>query len=652
MLARIGNKTLARIGQSVLLGSLATAAVFLASRSTAFSDLNQWTYDFAVDHAALKPPAKDIVLVDFDDDTFNRIRRFPIPRPIIADVLNKISAQKPRVIGMDIFLSEPRGEEEDRQLQAALTKAQVVIIASQQGAGTLPGVMPLPEFCQPEDLNVTSGFCKDGTPGALGYAFVNMPTDADGFIRQANLLVQSNPPSLSFPVVLAQQYSGQTLQPVDAYHASFLGHTFTYADPRYKTFLIGSWSREPAIKIPAWKLMEGSVPPGAFTDKLVLIGESSDAARDYHFTPIFRLAGADSSRLRMLGTQVHAAAVRSLLEGSIIRPLPVQIDWLLVLLLCCECSLAFFSLDLGYALLLAAGAILLVAVASLLLFARAHLWLPFLPIQFAMAIAAPFTVGLRYIEERVVARQANEQRLRLMTLFSSYVDPAVANAIWARKDELTLAGEERTATVLFTDIRSFTALSAGQPPAKVLGWLNLYLTAMDEVIRHYDGFLNKFIGDGLMIIFGLPLSRGVEADAKRAMLASVAMLDRVRLLNEQHASDLEFPQLRIGVGMHTGPLMAGSIGSANRQEYSVIGETVNLASRLESLNKQYKTELLMSEATYNLLRVDFTGLTPLGGAKVAGFENPVPIYTLALHASEEPQQSAQESPVVVTQTPQ
>jgi adenylate cyclase len=160
----------------------------------------------------------------------------------------------------------------------------------------------------------------------------------------------------------------------------------------------------------------------------------------------------------------------------------------------------------------------------------------------------------------------------------------------------------------------------------------MYVTAMDKVIREYDGFLNKFIGDGLMIIFGLPLSQGPSEDARLAVEASLAMLERVEQLNEENKNDPTIPQLRIGIGMHTGSLMAGSIGSASRQEYSVIGATVNLASRLESLNKPYKTEILMSQATRDMVAKDFTGIIPLGNAKVAGLEEEIAIYTI------EPQQ--------------
>jgi adenylate cyclase len=215
-----------------------------------------------------------------------------------------------------------------------------------------------------------------------------------------------------------------------------------------------------------------------------------------------------------------------------------------------------------------------------------------------------------------------------MGLFSRYVAPEVAKEIWQRRNEVVLAGEERIATVLFSDIRSFTALTAGKPSRIVLAWLNEYLTAMDEVITAEGGFLNKFIGDGLMVLFGVPLSHGIEEDAARALRTAMRMNEKIADLNRRHTSDPEFPPLKIGIGIHTGPLTCGNVGSRNRLEYSVIGETVNLASRLESLTKDFKTGIVMSEATHARIVDRFYGFRDLGLASVRGFEEKIRLYTI------------------------
>ena len=629
------------VWQAAVIAVAACVAVFLASKyTTSFTDLDAWTYDFTTLAGGDKSVSKDVVFVDFDEDSFARIGKYPIPWTMVADLVTKIGAQRPKVVGMDMYLSEARTPEDDRAMQAALTSAGVVIVASQTSAGGLPPMLPLPMFCQPENAKAASGFCTEGAPGAEGYAFINLPFDQDGFIRQITLIDAGPPRAESFPLLLAEQYSGSALESVDRNRVRFLGHSVYYADFQANTVLIGSWSQQPVPTISAWKLLTGAVPSDALTGKLVLIGQTNDAARDRLLTPVFRQAEKDGSRLRLGGTEIMAAAIRSLLEGKVVRPANPLVRWSMVLCVCWVTSFLILALRTSWGVVCALVLTVLSSVLAVWLYSRYRYWLPFLPMQAGIGITLPLSLGLQFALEQLVSHEAREQRKQLMTLFSSYVDPAVANTIWDRRSEVSLSGEERVATVVFTDIRNFTKLSAGRPPAEVLRWLNQYVTAMDIVIRKYDGFLNKFIGDGLMIIFGLPLSHGPSEDARLAVEASLAMLEAVTKLNELNAGNPEIPQLRIGIGMHTGSLMAGSIGSASRQEYSVIGATVNLASRLESLNKPFKTEILMSQATRDMIARDFVGVRSLGMTSVAGLEDQIEVFTVDPQPKMEPKYRA------------
>ena len=582
---------LRRVAKATAIACAVFVLLIVAARSTLFEDSNRLTFDFAIDHFGLSAPSKDVVLVDFDEDTFQHIQQFPLPRTLFANAIRLIAAGKPRVIGLDVLLTEPRSPADDQAMQDALTGAGNVILASQSQDRSLTRSIPLVKFCQPEEP--ASGFCKEGTPGAMGYAFINMPYDADGFVRHANLFTTDG---VSFPLMLAQQYTGKSIEPGNKASARFLGNKIPYDDRETRDILIGSWGSEPATRISAWQLLTGKVPASTFKDKLVLIGQSSTASGDVHYTPIFRVEETDGFRPKMGGTAIHAAAIRTLLEGTAVRPAPKMFDFVWIFGACVLGAMLLLNCDLiiGVSGLLALMAALVVI--SMALFAKLRFWLPFLPAEVALGFTLPVTLGLRFVEERVVSKEAGLQRAQMMKLFSSYVDPKVAETIWERRSELSLGGVEHISTVMFTDIRGFTALSNNQPPAVVLNWLNRYLEAMDEVIRAHGGFLNKFIGDGLMVLFGVPLDRGPKDEACAALECALAMLERVKLLNSEHVGDPAFPQLRIGVGIHTGRLMAGSIGSASRQEYSVIGETVNLASRLESLNKPFKTEILMSAA--------------------------------------------------------
>ncbi len=229
------------------------------------------------------------------------------------------------------------------------------------------------------------------------------------------------------------------------------------------------------------------------------------------------------------------------------------------------------------------------------------------------------------------AELVTEQR-ELMSLFERYVSPEVAAEIVKRQGEIVLAGQEMQATVVFTDIRNFTALTAGKPSHEVLAWLNNYFTAMSKIIMRNGGFLNKFMGDGLLVLFGVPLGETATQSACQAVQAALEMLYRVEQMNIE--SEPGQPQLRIGIGLHTGALTAGNLGARERMEYSVIGETVNLASRLEELTKHFQTDMVMSAETRELVR-DLFATKSLGEVTIRGFPGKSRVYTVPGEQSRE-----------------
>ncbi len=631
-----------RLLVSVALSATICPLVALLANWIPYADLDDWTYDFLVNHGRYAEPSPDVVFVDFDDQTFAKIQQYPMPRSIVAQVIQEIGQAKPSVIGLDIFLSEPRDAEEDRVMQDALTQAGNVILAAQASEGQLPGVLPMAQFCKPEDRSLPSGYCVEGQPGALGYAAVNMTIDDDGFFREMQLLAydeRSKRIAESFPVFVAQQYLAQvepkctncTLQPLDARHATFRGRPVPYADPVEKTVRIGHWSPNPVRRISAWEVLSGAAPASAFEGKLVLIGQGSDAARDRYFTPLFRVAQPDGRRERIAGTALHAAAIQTLLDGTSIATTPAWLLWSVNFAVVAVAAylVVIFSLRGGFIsnFLLLLGIYLV----AQYLFTSARIWFPYLTTIIATAAALPMGLAYQYFSQHVLYSESEEQRSQLMGLFSKYVDPEVAQTIWLRRNELSLLGEEREATVLFTDIRGFSAMTAGVASQTVLRWLNEYFAEMDNIIRAHGGLLNKFIGDGLLVVFGVPLSRGLQEDTCEAVRTAFAMLSRLETLNREPHSP--FSEVRIGVGIHTGRLTCGSVGSANRLEYSVIGDTVNLASRLESLNKDFHTEIIMSARTYEIVKDVFPNLYSLGTSTVRGFEEPLLIYSADTQAT-------------------
>ncbi len=613
---------------SLLLGIVAYGLALGASQSVVASDLELWNYDFLVNHGGYYTEHKDdIVVVAFDDATVAHFGRFPIPRTVLADVIRRVSTAKPRIVGLDFFLTEPRDHDEDAALQGALTEAGNVIVASQLGNGGLPGLEPLPYFC-PTDPSAPRGWCTENVPGALGFAFVNTPLDNDGFVRSMFLLPTDASGPLSLPLILAEQYSGKSISPAGHDAAQFLDRRIPYLDADRKTTLI-AWNPEPARVVSALSILQDKVDlQKVFGDKLVLIGQSSDAARDRFFTPVFRPRSHDGSRILLPGVEVHAAAVHTLLHGPVVSVLSPALNWGIPFFLVWVVTWLTLRLPLKYGLPAVAIALVAVHEGAQGLMAFQHIWMKVVGGEAALLLVLPLSATYQFVQERFSRSLAEADRKQIMGMFSRYVSPEVAQQIWERKNEIILAGEERTATVLFSDIRSFTALSAGKPSREVLQWLNRYFTAMDEVITRECGFLNKFIGDGLMVIFGVPLSGGVNQDACCAVRCALQMLQRVKELNAELNANGGGPAIQIGIGIHTGQLTCGSVGSEKRLEYSVIGETVNLASRLESLTKDLHAPIVMSESTEQLIRERFKGTRDLGTTKVRGVEGEVHVYTV------------------------
>lgn len=219
-----------------------------------------------------------------------------------------------------------------------------------------------------------------------------------------------------------------------------------------------------------------------------------------------------------------------------------------------------------------------------------------------------------------------EEREKIRDVINKVVSPEIAHEMLQRG--VALGGEEREATVLFADIRGFTSLSEGMPPEELLRLLNAYLGRMSRVIEREKGVIDKYIGDEVMAIFGTPLPQ--PDHAARAVAAAIGMLQELARFNEeQRAQSSSAPELRIGIGVASGPVVAGNVGSPARLNYTVLGDTVNIASRLQGLTKEYHTPLIISEATYQCVAERYSG-RQLGKVAVRGRQEETQLYTVEL----------------------
>ncbi len=304
------------------------------------------------------------------------------------------------------------------------------------------------------------------------------------------------------------------------------------------------------------------------------------------------MGGAQTqNRNHIPGVLIHAQALRSLLTKGFIKEEPTVLVISIVMLIS---TLWWLRLKIGQS-----AALFLIMLLSLWLLQLRFLWQGFyLPVAAVVLSSLLMLAGKQiYIATLLVM-----ERQRLKSVFSGYVSPPVMREILLGHLKPGVHGERKTLCVLFSDIRNFTSISEKLTPEQVIGFLGHYLEAMVTAIQQHEGTIDKFMGDGIMAFFGAP--KTLENPCRNAFLAAKAKLTALAELNLRMQNDPDFPELQIGIGLHVGEAVVGNIGSAQRNEYTAIGDVVNTGSRLEGLTKQLGYPLVVSQAFVEQLAGD------------------------------------------------
>ncbi len=397
-------------------------------------------------------------------------------------------------------------------------------------------------------------------------------------------IVPEPDPDIGFHIRLG----ARTIRPFETNDGGYVN-----ADARGYQFLLDfHGAPQPFPSYTFTDLLSGKIDPDAIRDKIVILGVSViDGHKDFFFSPY---SFDQRSEQRMAGITLHAHVASQLLraalgERAMITTFP---DWQEAIW-CLLWSVlggmvGLWARDLWrFVPVVGGGLIVLSAVAYAGMAYDA--WIPIVPPVLAWLPSATLTSV--YMQHR-----EKEQRTLLMHLFSRHVSQEVAETVWREREQFLAHGRLRSqrlvASVFFTDLANFTTLSEQIPPQAVMDWLNEYMEAMFEHVAEHDGVINKYIGDSIMALFGAPLARVSEAEIKQdainAVNCALAMNDSLKRLNQDWAEQGQ-PTIAMRVGIHTGPLIAGSLGSLERLEYTVVGDTVNTAARLESYDKTVHT---------------------------------------------------------------
>lgn len=362
--------------------------------------------------------------------------------------------------------------------------------------------------------------------------------------------------------------------------------------------------------------VRGTFPPGTFKDKIALIGPTAIGIMDLRVTPFDQ---------NMPGVEVHANVMDNILAGTFLkRPnWMVVFDLLAVIVIGILLGIVLAPLRAVYG-AIAVGILTFAYLVGGQWLLEAHgIWLATVyPMLEILAVFSAVTIYKYYTEER--------KRKEVRSAFQYYLSPAVIEQVLQDPDRLQLGGEKKTLTVMFSDVRGFTTISETLDAEELSALLNEYLTPMTDIVFATGGTLDKYMGDALMAIYGAPLDQ--PDHAQRACDACLKMMAQLEVLKEGWAKR-GLPPIDIGIGLNTGPMSVGNMGSTQRFDYTVMGDAVNLGSRLEGINKEYGTHIIIGPETAKLVRGDFF-LRELDSVAVKGKKEPVVIFELVNRPNE------------------
>jgi adenylate cyclase len=661
-----------KVVAGLLLG-IGAAAIVLALHSAGFVETAELKlYDWRMRLATAPDSVNhDIVLVEIDDSTIRDMEpifgHWPWPRNALSYVIEYLHRAPAKVVAVDIALPERdrveqydiggvkwSGKETDNVLAKSVkTSGNVIMLADAVDEGLIDGTrIEAPTWRDPgyrvgdraEPRPVVHPPYAEVAEASAGLGHNFIALDKDGPARRMAPFIQRDGrylPSLGVATALlagsfrADEVSAEgntirirdrsiplTASPYqDAYDHSRRDQWTMLINYRAPARLPGGGRPYRAYSFRQLFMSElqleesGGKPmidPAEFKDKIVFIGFTASGLVDVFNSPF----GDD----RMPGIQLHASMTDSILATRFITPASQRSRIATVFIVAVAIGLlsAFlpFTAAAGAAVAILAGWCWFALSAF-----RAGSWLNMMQPLTAGAIALFAGTAYQYFVE-------DREKRKMKRLFGRYVSRDVYEQLTAHPELAELGGKRREMTVLFSDIRGFTTVTEKGNPEELVAQLNEYFSRMVEIVFRHKGTVDKFVGDMVMALFGAPLD-----DPDHAEHAVQAAIDMVRELGELNKTWAErgMTPLDIGVGINSGDMIAGNIGSSSIMSYTVIGDNVNLGSRLESLNKDYKTRIIMSDATRTRLRNTYD-IRPLGDVKVKGKTRAVAIYEIAVPA--------------------
>jgi adenylate cyclase len=573
-----------RLALFLLVGVLAAGIALTIDEFGLMDSQEQSTVDVRFGIRGSQGPPKDVRLVRVDDVTFGDLQtRWPFSRRLYAQVVDQLHKAGAKVIAFDIQITEPsKNPADDFALYLAAGRARNVVFSTtevnkQGGTAVLGG-----------DANLRKIHAIAGN--------TLFPIDAGGVIRHMTPEVDG---LRSFAMTAAEWATGRAIAsrhfPSDGAWIDYVGPPGTVPGQSFS------------------HVLHGQFPKDYFRGKVVVVGPTAPSLQDVHAT------SASGDEL-MDGPEVQANAIWTAMNGFPLKSIAGWVNPLVILLMALIAPLATLRFSPFRALLIAVVAAAVYAVLAQVAFNHGRV-IDFVHPLVALGVSAVGCVAVGSILEAF-------ERERMRDLFGRFVPEQVVDEVLAQaNDGGYLGGKLRLCTMMFTDLRGFTTFSEARAADEVIDILNYYFGEISQAVFDHGGTLVSYLGDGMMSVFGAPLEQEDHAD--RAVAAAREILtERLPRVNEWIREQGYGEGFRMGVGLNSGTIMTGNIGSERRMEYTTIGDPVNTASRLEGMTKGTPFPLFMSDTTRELLHEDPEDLVYVAELEVRGRQEKVKVWSL------------------------
>src|SRR3989339_1487128 len=568
-----------------LLGVFAILLVIVLNFFGVFQTLEYKSYDYRIRNRMANIISDKIVIAAIDENSLEHLGRWPWDRSIQARMIQKLTRAGAKTIGVDILFIEKSNEQSDTALEEAVKESKRCVneLLFEIDRG-IPKKQKLP----------ISGIAKY----SIGIGFPNVFPEIDGVVRKVKPTIEYQKklyPHVS--VSIASAYMEKPIEellnnvPLDDNGEMLINYAGGFETFKYISY---------------YDILEGKINDEVLKDKIVLIGYAAAGLGDRHVTPVSPV---------MPGIETIANNVNAFINSDFISYSSGLFGFLTIIVI--GGILAFFlpKLSSWKSTFLVITVFVIWFLISRYYFVEKKVWVEYVPVTFLIFFSYLSITSWRFITEE-------KEKRWLKKAFGQYLSPLVINEIMKNPDALALGGKRLEMTVLFSDIRGFTTISEASTPEGIVALLNEYLTKMTEIVFKYEGTLDKFIGDAVMAFWNAPIPQ--KDHTQRAVFCAIEMIEELKKLQEKWRAEKK-PIIDIGIGINRGDMVVGNMGSIERMDYTVIGDNVNLGARLEGLNKEFRTHIIISESAYQIVK-DIVKVKPLGTTKVKGKEKPVEIY--------------------------